>query len=88
MLRPVRRAARCSVLRGWRLSGITRKGNVMKRYVSAIVNRQLKGPSITMVLYGVRGGMLCDVDMTVTQATVLRDQLEEAIALMTARPAN
>lgn len=59
-----------------------------KRYVSAIVNRQLKGPAIVMVLYGVRGGMICDVEMTVTQATVLRDQLDEAIALMTAQPAD
>lgn len=60
--------------------------DVVKRYVSAIVARQIKGPAIVMVLYGPRGGTIGDVEMSVTQASALRDQLDEAIALMTAKP--
>lgn len=59
----------------------------IKRYVSAVVSRgPINEPGIIMMLYGNRGGIVITVEMTVVHATVLRDQLDEAIALMTAQP--
>lgn len=57
----------------------------MKRFVSALTTyRVAKGDAIVLALYGMRGGTVCTVELTVEQAQALLSQLDEAVALMTA----
>lgn len=57
------------------------------RQVSALVSRApIKGDAVILSLHTYRGGTFCTVDMTVEQAQALLSQLDEAVALMTAKP--
>lgn len=60
---------------------------VTKRTVRAITRGFVPADGIVLILYRPRaGGIACTAELDIAQAAVLRDQLDEAIALMTAKP--
>lgn len=59
----------------------------VKRRVGALVSRgELREDAIILSLYGYQGGSICTTELTIAQAKALRDNLDEALALMLARP--